>query len=61
MITRKDTNEMVGVSIVYPIMFDCEECIKIDKELGKIATSEYIHFIKLMLLFKSFGKYYEHK
>ena len=61
MITRKNANEMMGLLIVYLIIFASEEGYEIDKELGEKTTAEYIHLIELILMFESFCKYHEHK
>ena len=61
LITRKNANEMVGLLIVYLIMFASEEGLNIDKELGEKTTAEYIHLIELMLMMDNFCKFNEHK
>ena len=43
MITRKNANEMMGLLIVYLIIFASEEGFEIDKELGE--KKQMIRFI----------------
>ena len=61
MVTRKNANEMVGLLIVYLMIFASEEGIRIDSELGERTTADYIHLIELMLMMEHFCKYHEHK
>ena len=48
---------MVGLLIVYLIMFASEEGLNIDKALGEKNTAEYIHLIELLLMLENFCKF----
>ena len=58
MITRENANKIMGLLIVYLIIFASEEGFEIDKEVGEKTTADYNHLIELMLMFENFCKYH---